>query len=148
MRIVVINGPNLNMLGQREPEQYGTVTLEEICRRLSERAIGLGHTISFFQSNHEGDLVDFIQKAHQNCELLLINGAAYSHTSIALRDALAILGCVKIEVHLSNVHARDSFRQTSMTAAVCDGFIAGLGADSYYLALEGGLRLAMLRQDG
>jgi 3-dehydroquinate dehydratase-2 len=136
------------MLGKREPELYGTFTLEEICTRLNERATSLGHVVTFFQSNHEGELVDFIHKAYQNCELLLINGAAYSHTSIALRDALAMLDCVKIEVHLSNIHAREAFRQTSMIAAVCDGVIAGLGAESYYLALEGGLKMAMLRYDG
>ncbi len=147
MRILVINGPNLNMLGVREPSQYGRITLAEICDVLRERATSAGHQIEFFQSNCEGELVSKLHAIHGNCDLLLINGGAYSHTSIALRDALMILDCVKVEVHLSNVHARESFRHVMMTAAACHGVVAGLGAESYYQAMEGGLKLAAARQD-
>ena len=148
MRISVVNGPNLNMLGQREPEVYGRITLAEIERQLRQRAQELGHEIAFFQSNHEGALVDYLNQLFNQCDVLLLNAAAFSHTSVALRDALAMLKSVKVEVHLSHIHSREEFRHRSLTAPVCDAFVAGFGAASYMLALEGGLQLALGRQSG
>ena len=140
MRILVIHGPNLNLLGRREPEIYGTITLTEIDARLARRAREQGVELISFQSNHEGELIDRIQQAGQEgegrCDGLLINPAAYTHTSVALRDAIAALGLPAVEVHLSNIHAREAFRRESLTAPVCLGSISGLGPDSYLVALE------------
>lgn len=133
--IVVINGPNLNLLGQREPGIYGALTLAEIEARLRARAQGRA-VLAFHQSNHEGDLVGWIQEAGMAGRPVILNAGAYTHTSIALRDAISGAKTKVIEVHLSNVHAREAFRHHSMIAAVCAGVICGFGPQSYDLALE------------
>ncbi len=132
----VLNGPNLNLLGTREPQTYGTTTLADIEAGLRERASALGLSLTFRQSNHEGDLVTWIQEAGRAGAGVLLNAGAYTHTSVALRDAIAGSGALAIEVHLSNVHARESFRHHSFIAPVCAGVICGFGARSYALALE------------
>jgi 3-dehydroquinate dehydratase-2 len=136
-RILVIHGPNLNLLGRREPEIYGRTTLDEINDHLTALAAQLGLTLDSFQSNHEGAIVDRIQQAAGACDGLIINAAAYTHTSIAIRDALSMLKAPIIEVHLSNIHRREPFRHISMTAGVVTGQILGLGAVGYALALRG-----------
>ncbi len=136
-RILVIHGPNLNLLGQREPEIYGRTTLDEINGRLAALGAQLGLTLDSFQSNHEGAIVDRIQQAAGVYDGLIINAAAFTHTSIAIRDALSMLKAPIIEVHLSNIHRREPFRHTSMTAGVVTGQILGLGAAGYALALRG-----------
>lgn len=136
-RILVIHGPNLNLLGRREPEIYGRTTLEDINRSLNELGAQLGVAVDAFQSNHEGAIVDRIQQAAADrCDGLIVNAAAFTHTSIAIRDALAVLEVPIIEVHLSNVHRREPFRHTSMTAGVVTGQIIGLGPTGYALALR------------
>jgi 3-dehydroquinate dehydratase-2 len=136
MKVLFLNGPNLNLLGQREPEVYGRLTLAEIEAKVRERAAELKITVDFRQSNLEGELVDWIQKAKGQFDAIVLNAAAYTHTSIALRDAIAAVEVPTIEIHLSNVHAREKFRQKSLIAPVCTGQIAGFGAKSYLLALE------------
>jgi 3-dehydroquinate dehydratase-2 len=136
LRILVIHGPNLNLLGRREPEIYGRTTLDEINRSLTELGARLGVGVDTYQSNHEGAIVDRIQQAADGCAGLIINPAAFTHTSIAIRDALAALELPVIEVHLSNVHRREPFRHRSMTAGVVTGQILGLGAAGYLLALR------------
>jgi 3-dehydroquinate dehydratase-2 len=140
--IHVINGPNLNLLGSREPEVYGSETLADIEARLSALAKQAGVAIAFKQSNHEGDLVDYIQEAGRAGAGVILNAGAYTHTSIALRDAITGTGARVIEVHLSNVHAREHFRHRSMIAPVARGVILGFGSLSYDLALQGLLALA------
>lgn len=137
MKILIINGPNLNLLGSREPEIYGTLTLEKINEELAAYADELGTEIETFQSNIEGEIVDAIQNARNNCSGIVINPAAYTHTSVAIRDAISAVELPAVEIHLSNIHAREEFRKHSFVAPVCIGQIAGFGLDSYKLGLKG-----------
>lgn len=137
LKIGVVNGPNLNLLGQREPEKYGAERLDDINRRIASRATELGAEVSFYQSNIEGELVDWIQAAAARFDGLLVNAAAYTHTSVAIRDALAAVALPFVEVHLTNVFAREPFRHTSHLSDVAVALVAGFGGDSYILALEG-----------
>jgi len=134
--ILVIHGPNLNMLGRREPDTYGHTTLADIDGELKKLGPQLGLKVSTFQSNHEGAIVDTIQKAVGNLAGVIINPAAYTHTSIAIRDALILLAVPIIEVHISNIHRREPFRHHSYMADVATGQIVGLGVNGYYLALR------------
>lgn len=136
MKILFLNGPNLNLLGTREPEVYGRTTLADIQKAVQERAGQLGVEVEFRQSNGEGELVEWIQKAKGTFSAIVINAAAYTHTSVALRDAISAVGVPTIEIHLSNIHAREEFRHRSLIAAVCVGQICGFGAKSYVLGLE------------
>lgn len=134
--LLLLNGPNLNLLGSREPGLYGSTTLAQIETRLAAEAVTLGHRLSHFQSNHEGELVDRIHKARSDeVAAVLINAGAYTHSSIALRDALLGVGLPFVEVHLSNVHAREPFRQQSLLADKALGVITGFGELSYRLGL-------------
>ncbi|MEW6530074.1 MAG: type II 3-dehydroquinate dehydratase [Thermodesulfobacteriota bacterium] len=135
MKIFVINGPNLNLLGQREPELYGSKTLPEIEDYLVRLGSELGIEVTCFQSNHEGELVDMLQDAGQNADGAILNAGAYTHTSVALRDAVAGIGVPVVEVHLTDPHARENFRRVSLLAGVCAGSICGFGQESYTLAL-------------
>jgi 3-dehydroquinate dehydratase-2 len=137
MQLLALNGPNLNLLGSREPGLYGTLSLEVIRDDLTERAMALGVELAWFQSNHEGALVDRIQEARGQSSGILINAAAYTHTSIALRDALLAVAIPYVELHLSNTHAREPFRHHSFLADRAVGVICGFGPTSYRLALEG-----------
>ena len=137
MHIAVLNGPNLNLLGVREPGRYGTATLADIEARVRERAAALGAEIAFFQSNHEGALVDAVQALRGRADGALVNAAAYTHTSLALRDALLAVGVPFVEVHLTNIWAREEERRRSLLADVAVAVVAGFGADSYLLALDG-----------
>lgn len=140
-RILVLHGPNLNLLGVREPEIYGRTTLSDIHARLEARAQAAGVRLESFQSNHEGELVDRIQAAmEEGIDFILINPGAYTHTSVALRDALAAVSIPFIEVHLSNIHAREPFRHRSYLSDRAVGVICGLGAYGYEAALEYALR--------
>jgi 3-dehydroquinate dehydratase II len=134
--VLILNGPNLNMLGTREPEIYGTETLADIEARCQRRARKLGLSVDFRQSNIEGELVGWIQDARQSAQGIIINAAAYTHTSVALLDALNACDMPIIEVHLSNIHQRESFRHKSYIARAADGMICGLGSLGYELALE------------
>jgi 3-dehydroquinate dehydratase-2 len=136
MKILFLNGPNLNLLGKREPKVYGRTTLAEIERKVRKRGAQLKVGIDFRQSNVEGELVDWIQQAKGEFDVIVINAAAYTHTSIALRDAIAAVGIPTVEIHLSNIHAREEFRHKSLIAPVCCGQICGFGEKSYILALE------------
>lgn len=136
MRVLVIHGPNLNLLGTREPEVYGSETLAEINERLEERGQELDIQIEVYHSNHEGEIVDKIADAGSIADAIIINPAAYTHTSVAIRDVISAVALPTVEVHLSNIHAREEFRRTSLIAPVVTGQIAGFGADSYLLALE------------
>jgi 3-dehydroquinate dehydratase-2 len=135
-RVLVIHGPNLNLLGSREPNVYGRKTLDEINTALATLGQRLGVAVDAVQSNHEGAIVDRIQKAMGAYDGVIINAAAYTHTSVAIRDALAMLSVPVVEVHLSNIHKREPFRHTSLTAAVVTGQIVGLGPLGYQLALR------------
>ena len=141
MKILCLNGPNLNLLGQREPAVYGRTSLAEIEAKAREKAAKLGVKIDFRQSNVEGELVTWIQEAKDKFDVIVLNAAAYTHTSIALRDAIAAVGIPAIEVHLSNVHAREKFRHKSMIAPVCVGQIAGFGVNSYVLAIDAAVNI-------
>jgi 3-dehydroquinate dehydratase-2 len=136
MRILFLNGPNLNLLGKREPDIYGSTTLGEIEAAVRNRAKALEVEIEFRQSNQEGELLTWIQQSQGRFDVIVLNAAAYTHTSVALRDAIAAVGVPTIEVHLSNIHAREEFRHKSLIAPVCVGQISGFGAASYVLALE------------
>ena len=136
MKVLFLNGPNLNLLGTREPEVYGRETLGDI-EAMVRRSAEESHTqIEWRQSNLEGELVGWIQSARGRADAIVLNAAAYTHTSVALRDAIAAAGVPTIEIHLSNIHARESFRHHSMIAPVCLGSIWGFGSDSYRLGLE------------
>ncbi len=140
--VLVLNGPNLNLLGQREPGIYGSATLDDIGTALRERAGALGLTVEMRQSNHEGVLVDWLHEAQaRGAHAVLLNAGAYTHTSVALLDAIRAIATPVIEVHLSNPHAREAFRHTSWIAPAAKGTIAGFGADSYLLALDAAARL-------
>ncbi len=135
-RVLVLHGPNLNLLGTREPEVYGNLTLAEIDRRLVELGRELNVEVRTLQSNHEGALVDALQEARTWAQGVIFNPGGYTHTSVALRDAISAIGIPVIEVHLSNVYAREDFRHTSLISAVCKGKIVGFGWRSYELALR------------
>lgn len=134
--ILILNGPNLNLLGTREPEVYGADTLDDIVGELRERAAERGYDVDAVQSNVEGELVDALHAARDTAAGVVFNPGAYTHTSIALRDAISAVGLPVVETHLSNVHAREEFRHTSMLSAVCLGVIGGFGRTSYRLALD------------
>ena len=137
MRILLINGANLNMLGQREPEKYGTTTLEDIERNVIERGKELGVAVDVWQNNHEGEIVDKIQSAKGIYDGILINAGGYTHTSVVIRDAVAAVGIPTVEIHMTNIHAREDFRHTSLLSGVCIAQVVGFKEQSYTLALEG-----------
>jgi len=141
MKILFLNGPNLNLLGTREPEVYGRTTLKDIEAKVRDRAAKFGAEIDFKQSNLEGELVAWIQQSKGIYNVIVLNAAAYTHTSIALRDAISAVGVPTIEIHLSNVHAREEFRHKSLIAPVCKGQILGFGAESYVLAVEASINV-------
>lgn len=134
--IYVLNGPNLNLLGSREPALYGSQSLDDIHRECRETAKQLGFAVEFRQSNHEGVLVDWVQEAREKAAAVVINAGAYTHTSIALHDALRSIDMPAVEVHLSNIHAREAFRHVSMISSVVTGTIFGFGSHSYILAVR------------
>lgn len=136
MKLLVINGPNLNMLGIREPEKYGNASLSDIEKDLYAYSFELGIDIETFQSNHEGEIIDKIQQAMGKFEGILINPGAYAHTSVAIRDAISSINLPCVEIHMTNIHAREEFRQKSLLAAVCAGQISGFGQNSYKLGLK------------
>jgi 3-dehydroquinate dehydratase-2 len=136
MHVAVLNGPNLNLLGVREPDRYGTRTLAQIEASVRERATALGVELSWIQSNHEGALVDAIQALRGRADGALVNAAGYTHTSVAIRDALLAVRVPFVEVHLSNVWAREEFRSRSLLSDIAVGVVAGFGEDSYLLGLE------------
>jgi 3-dehydroquinate dehydratase-2 len=135
-KIVVVNGPNLNLLGKREPHIYGTRSLEDLNKAVRDKASKLGVEVSLFQSNHEGEIIDFLQKEAPGSAGIVINPGAFSHYSLAIFDCLQALALPVVEVHLSNIHAREEFRSKSVTARAARGMIAGLGFAGYDLALE------------
>ena len=136
MKVLVLHGPNLNALGHREPQLYGSSTLNEINHSMADLAVDLNVGLECFQSNHEGELVSWIQEARGKMAGIAINAAAYTHTSVALLDALSLVELPIIEIHLSNVYARDSFRHHSYISPVANGVICGLGSHGYLLALD------------
>jgi 3-dehydroquinate dehydratase II len=136
MKALFLNGPNLNLLGTRQPEVYGRQTLADIEALVRARAAELGVEIDFRQSNHEGELVTWIQEARGRFDAIVLNAAAYTHTSVALRDAIAAVSIPTVEIHLSNIHAREEFRHRSLMAPVCRGQISGFGFQSYLLGLQ------------
>jgi 3-dehydroquinate dehydratase-2 len=142
IKILVIHGPNLNLLGKREPEIYGSVTIEGINEKLNAIAKKKKITLEIFQSNHEGEIVDKIGKAKDKYAALLINPAAYTHTSVAIRDAILATSIPAVEVHLSNIYAREDFRHASLIAPVAKGQISGFGTDSYIYGLDAAINLA------
>ncbi len=136
MKILVLHGPNLDLLGQREPEIYGKITIENINGALKEEAKKFNAELDIIQSNHEGEIVDIIGKAAEKYKGILINPAAYTHTSVAIRDAISAVNVPAVEVHLSNIYAREEFRHTSLIAPVVKGQISGFGLESYTLGLR------------
>jgi 3-dehydroquinate dehydratase-2 len=141
MKALFLNGPNLNLLGTRQPEVYGRQTLADIEALVRARAAELGVEIDFRQSNHEGELVTWIQEARGRFDAIVLNAAAYTHTSVALRDAIAAVSIPTVEIHLSNIHAREEFRHRSLIAPVCRGQISGFGFQSYLLGLQAAVTL-------
>jgi len=141
MKIAVIQGPNLNMLGTREQQVYGPMKLEQIHAQMKEVATQNGVEIEFFQSNLEGEIVDKIQECYGEAHGIIINAAAYTHTSIAIRDAIAAVSIPTIEVHISNIHRREEFRKTNMIAPVCASSVVGFGPFGYHLAMMGMLQI-------
>lgn len=141
MKVLFLNGPNLNLLGQREPDIYGKLALSDIEGAVRRRAEKLGASVEFRQSNTEGELVGWIQEARGAFDAVVLNAAAYTHTSVAIRDAISASGIPVIEIHLSNVHAREAFRRRSMIAQVCRGVISGFGPLSYELGLEAAVNI-------
>jgi 3-dehydroquinate dehydratase-2 len=139
-KILVLHGPNLNLLGTREPEHYGADTLSDIEKQLQNQAEQAGHQLESFQSNAEHELIDKVHAARSNADFIIINPAAYTHTSVALRDALTGIEIPFIEVHLSNVHARETFRQQSYFSDIALGVICGLGSQGYELALQAAIK--------
>ena len=134
--IIVISGPNLNLLGTREKDIYGPATLEEIHTKLEDNSKNQNIQIQCFQSNSETEIIELIQDAQNKFDGIIINAGGYTHTSVAIRDALKYFSSYKIEIHMSNIHAREKFREISMISGVCDGIIVGFGAQSYFLAFE------------
>ena len=143
--VLLLSGPNLNLLGQREPQIYGTATLEEHVRTASETAAGLGFELEHLQSNHEGDLVDAIHRARGRCAAIIINAGAFTHYAWAIHDALATFDGPVVELHISNPNAREPWRHTSVVAPVATAGIVGFGGDGYRLAVEGVARLLARR---
>ncbi|MEM9898974.1 MAG: type II 3-dehydroquinate dehydratase [Pseudomonadota bacterium] len=139
--VTVINGPNLNLLGQREPHIYGTETLADIERKSMKHGADIGLTVEFFQSNSEGALIDLLHKANATSVAAVLNAGGYSHTSVALHDAIVSIDIPVIEAHLSNIHAREAFREKSLTGRAAKGVICGFGSDVYLLALDAVKRL-------
>jgi len=148
MKLLFLNGPNLNLLGLREPQVYGRITLAEIESKVRKRAGELGAMIDFRQTNVEGELVNWIQGARGDFDAIVLNAAAYTHTSVALRDAIAAVGIPSIEIHLSNTQARESFRHHSFISSVCCGQIAGFGAASYVLAVDAAVTVVESAKSG
>jgi 3-dehydroquinate dehydratase-2 len=144
MKMLFLNGPNLNLLGQREPEIYGRMTLADVEAKVRERATKLGAEVDFRQSNLEGELVTWIQQSKGKFDVIVLNAAAYTHSSIALRDAISAVGVPTLEIHLSNVHAREEFRHKSLIAPVCCGQICGFGVNSYILGVEAAVNVVKL----
>ena len=134
-KIIIINGPNLNLLGEREQSQYGSVTFEELKKNCLEKSKELNINLNFTQSNVEGEIVNLIQKERNNCDGIIINAAGFTHTSVAIRDALSIFKKPIIELHISNIYRREEFRQKSLISDVVTGGIFGIGADGYILAI-------------
>ena len=137
MKILLINGANLNMLGQREPEKYGNTTLSDIENRVIEKGRELGVVVEVWQSNHEGEIVDKIQSTKGIYDGILINAGGYTHTSVVIRDAIAAIGIPTVEIHMTNIHAREEFRHTSLLSGVCVAQVVGFKEYSYTLAIEG-----------
>jgi 3-dehydroquinate dehydratase-2 len=141
MKVLFLNGPNLNLLGQRQPDVYGKLSLADIEAKVKEQAKPMGVEVEFRQTNSEGQLVDWIQQARGGYEVIVLNAAAYTHTSVAIRDAICGVGVPTIEIHLSNIYAREDFRHTSLLSPVCRGQISGFGALSYILGLHAAVNI-------